>query len=174
MALVLMSAFIVLQLIFAAFIVFLCLAFITGGPFVPTSQKSVEAMITAAHIKSGMIVYDMGSGDGRVLFAAAAHGALAVGVEINPILVWYTRLRALFSPYRGRIRVIWGDLWRTDLSPANLVFIYLIPWRMDEFAAKLTRELKPGSTVVSNSFIFKNWKVIHADARHHMFTFRIS
>ncbi len=174
MGIIVFIAFTILQLAFAAFILFLCLAFVTGGPFVPSTNTAVEAMIKAAHIHPGMTVYDVGSGDGRVLFAAAREGANAVGIEINPYLVWYTRIRAFFSPYRGRIRVVWGDLWRTDLKRADLVFVYLIPWRMGDFAAKLTRELPKGAAVVSNSFIFPNWKAIHKDPRHHIYTFRVS
>lgn len=167
------ASFIILQIFFAAFIVYLCVAFITGGPFVPSSNKAVKAMISAAHIKSGMTVYDVGSGDGRVLFAAAVKGAIATGIEINPYLVWYTRIRAFFSPYRGRIRVIWGDFWRTDLSKANIVFVYLVPWRMKEFAAKLTKELPKGATVISNSFIFPEWKIVEKDEASHIYAFHI-
>lgn len=174
MIVVLYCILLVVQILFAAFILFLVLAFLTGGPFVPSTPKSLEAMIDLAHIKPGMIVYDMGSGDGRVLFAAAEKGAKAVGIEINPYLVLYTRLKVFFSPYRGKITVIWGDFWRTKVSQANLVFVYLIPWRMDEFAAKLTKELKPGSTVVSNSFIFPRWKVLQSDPRHHVYAFHVS
>ena len=121
-----------------------------------------------------MTVYDMVSGDGRVLFAAAACGAKAVGIEINPYLVWYTRIRAFFSPYRRRVKVIWADLWRTNISPADVVFVYLIPWRMGEFAAKLSKELPKGAIVVSNSFIFPQWKILRTDTRHHIYTFRVS
>lgn len=174
MAIILSVIFIASQLIFAAFILFLCLAFVTGGPFVPSSKTAVAAMVGAAHIKKGMTVYDVGSGDGRVLFAAAAQGANAVGIEINPYLVLYTRIRAFFSPYRGRIRVIWGNLWRTPVSGANLVFVYLIPWKMDALADKLNSELSPGTTVVSNSFIFPHWKSIHTDSKHHIYSFRVS
>ncbi len=163
-----------LELLFGAFIIFLCIAFFTGGPFVPSSTTAVDAMIKEACIKPGMTVYDVGSGDGRVLFAAAAKGARAVGIEINPYLVWYTRIRAFFSPYRGKITVVWGDLWRADVSAANLVFVYLIPWRMEEFSHKLGKELKPGSLVVSNSFIFPNWKAVRSDSRHHIYTFLVS
>lgn len=161
------------QIFFAVFIVYLCVAFITGGPFVPSTPKTVESMIKNAHIKPGDTIYDMGSGDGRLLFAAAALGAKAVGIEINPYLVVYTNIRAFFSPYRGKISAHWQDMWKTNLRPAHIVFVYLVPWRMEEFAAKLTRELKPGSIVVSNSFIFPDWKEIRRDPEHHVFTFKV-
>jgi len=157
----------------AGFFLFLCLAFVTGGPFVPSSKHSVEAMIKLADIKKGQIIYDVGSGDGRVLFEAAKQGAHAVGIEINPYLVWYTQILAFFGAYRGRITVLWKNLWKADLSHADVVFVYLIPWKMDVLSEKLKRELKPGSLVISNSFIFPGWKIVRQDKVSHVYAFRI-
>ncbi len=165
--------FLVLQLLMAGFFLFLCLAFVTGGPFVPSSKRSVEAMVKLAHIKKGQTIYDVGSGDGRVLFEAAKHGAHGVGIEINPYLVWYTRIIGYFGAYRGKITVLWKNLWSADLSKADVVFVYLIPWKMDVLADKLKKELKPGSLVISNSFIFPGWSVIREDKSHHVYAFRI-
>lgn len=163
----------IIQILFAGFILFLLIAFMTGGPFVPSSGRTVSAMVKAASIRRGMTVYDVGSGDGRILMAAAALGANAVGIEINPYLVWYTRLRAFLSPYRDKIRVIWGDLWKTDLTGADRVFVYLIPWRMQELAAKMERELPKDARIITNSFIFPGWKSVSRDPKHHVYTFRI-
>lgn len=165
--------FLILQLLLAGFFLFLCLAFVTGGPFVPSSKKAVDAMVALARITPGQTVFDVGSGDGRVLFAAAKQGAFAKGVEINPYLVRFTRIKAFLSPYRGKITVIWGNLWTTDLSTADIVFVYLIPWRMEDLAQKLKKELKPGATIITNSFIFPKWKIIRRDTTHHVYAFRI-
>lgn len=165
--------FFCLQLLFAGFFLFLCLAFVTGGPFVPSSKQSVMAMVKLAHIKKSQIIYDVGSGDGRVLFEAAKQGAQAVGIEINPYLVWYTRILTFFGAYRGKITVLWKNLWRADLSHADVVFVYLIPWKMDVLSQKLKTELKPGSLVVSNSFIFPGWKIVREDKTNHVYAFRI-
>ncbi len=162
-----------LQLAFAGFILFLCVAFVTGGPFVPSSKNSVRAMIMLARLHPGQTVIDVGSGDGRVLFDAAKKGVKAMGIEINPYLVLYTRFRAFLSPYRGNITVLWKNLWETDLSMADVVFVYLIPWKMDVLAAKLKRELAPGSLVVSNSFIFPNWPIIRQDKKHHAYVYKV-
>lgn len=87
MAVLLFTLLLCIQILFAVFILFLCVSFITGGPFVPSNNESVTAMITAARLKKGMTVYDIGSGDGRVLFQAQTHGVNAIGIEINPFLV---------------------------------------------------------------------------------------
>lgn len=165
--------FLSIHLLFAITIFFLVLSFITGAPFVPSTRMTANAMAKIAHLGPGKTVYDLGSGDGRLLMLAGSYGARAVGVEINPFLVLFTRLRAFFSPYRGRITVLWKDLWKTDLSAADVVFIYLLPWRMDELAAKLKRELKPGALVISNSFIFPDWKIAASDKAHHVYVFKI-
>lgn len=166
--------FLILQLFFAGFFLFLCLAFVTGGPFVPSSKRSVETMIRLAKLRPGQTIIDAGSGDGRVLFEAAKQGANSVGLEINPYLVLYTRLRAFFGPYRGLVTVLWQNLWRSDLRSADVVFVYLIPWKMDVLAEKLKRELKPGSLVISNSFIFPGWKIVCKDSDHHIYMFRVT
>lgn len=173
MAILAAVVFLIVQIAFAVFFLFLCLAFVTGGPFVPSRKSSVEAMVRLAHIKDGQRIIDVGSGDGRVLFAAAKKGAIATGIEINPYLVLFTRIRALLSPYRGAIRAHWQNLWNADLSGADTVFVYLLPWRMEELAAKLNRELRPGSTVITNSFIFPGCKRIRQDAANHVYAYRI-
>jgi SAM-dependent methyltransferase len=163
----------ILQLALAGFFLFLCLSFVTGGPFVPSSKRAVEAMIRLAKLKAGQRVIDVGSGDGRVLFAAAQAGAQAVGIEINPYLVLWTRLRAFLGPYRGRVRVLWRNLWKADLRGADVVFVYLIPWRMEDLAEKLEDELQPGALVISNSFIFPEWKILQLDTEHHIYVFQM-
>ncbi len=165
--------FLILQLFFAGFFLFLCLAFVTGGPFVPSSKRSVETMIRLAKLRPGQTIIDAGSGDGRVLFEAAKQGANSVGLEINPYLVLYTRLRTFFGPYRGSVTVLWQNLWSADLHQADVVFVYLIPWKMDVLAEKLKRELKPGSLVISNSFMFPGWKIVREDRDHHIYVFKI-
>ncbi|MFZ5535193.1 MAG: class I SAM-dependent methyltransferase [Patescibacteria group bacterium] len=165
--------FLILQLLMAGFFLFLCLAFVTGGPFVPSSKKSVDAMVALAKIRSGQTIIDVGSGDGRVLFAAAKKGANAIGIEINPYLVRFTQIKAFLGAYRGRITVRWQNLWSADLTNADVVFVYLIPWKMDVLAKKLKKELKPGALVISNSFMFPDWKVVRQDTVNHIYAFRI-
>jgi len=167
------TLFLILQLLSAGFILYLCVAFITGAPFVPSSKHAVASMIALAKLHPKMTVIDLGSGDGRLLFEAAKQGALTQGIEINPYFVLFTRVKAFFSPYRGKITVLWKNLWKADFHQVDVIFVYLLPWRMEELAAKLQRELKPGTLVVSNSFIFPRWKIERKDASAHIYVFRI-
>lgn len=165
--------FTIIQLGIFVFITYLCLAFLTGAPFVPTATRTAESMIKLAGIKPGMTVYDLGSGDGKLLFLAAKNGATAIGLEINPLLVFFTYLKILCSPYRKRIRVRWKNLWKADIHDADVVLMYLVPWRMQQLEALLKKQLKKGSLVVSNSFIFPNWKIEKEDTKNHVYTFQI-
>src|SRR5258706_2332368 len=149
--------FIAIQLIFVIFFLYMCIASLTGAPFVPSSNPTTIAMVQLAHIKKGDIVYDLGSGDGKVLFAAAAKGARAIGFEINPILVLYTNIHAFFSPYKHTVHATWKNFWKADVHDADAVFIYLLPWKMAKLSEKLNTELAPTARIVSNSFIFPNW-----------------
>ena len=106
--------------------------FVTGAPFVPSTNESTSALIRLSKLRPGMNLYDLGSGDGRLLFEAARKGANAYGIEINPFLVLYTKIRVLFSPYRKLITVRWGNFWNALLMDSDVVCIYLLPWRMEK------------------------------------------
>ncbi len=116
---------------------------------------------------------DLGSGDGKLLLRAAQAGAgRAIGYEINPYLALFSNVRSMRSSYKKIMHTYWRNFWRADISSADVVFVYLLPWRMDALARKLKRELKPGAIVVSNSFIFPNWNIIRQDDKHHIYVFK--
>ena len=166
--------FLFIQLAFALFFFFLVLSFYTGAPFVPTRAKASKRMIELAHISKGTRVYDLGSGDGKLLFMAAEKGAIATGFEINPFLVLFTNVKALFYPYRTRIRAVWKNFWFTDLSQADVIFLYLIPWKMEKLEQKFLKETKPGTKIISNSFIFPNIPCTQKDEANHVYLFTVT
>lgn len=162
----------IIQVLIAIFILFLCLAFFFGAPFVPSRNKVAKKMLEFANISESDYVIDLGSGDGRLLFLAAKKKPKKiVGIEINPWLVIYTWLRSTFLSRMGRPQVVWGNFWKQDLSQATVVFVYLLPWKMDNLAKKLKRELKPGTRVISNSFVLPGWKQKQYDADSQVFEF---
>lgn len=164
--------FLFLNLSFALFLFFAIIAFITGAPFVPSTKNTAITMIHLAQIKSGMKIYDLGSGDGRLLFLAANLGVFAVGFEINPFLVFYTLVKRILFPYRNRVYVYWKNFWQANLSDADVVFVYLLPWRMKRLQQFLEDQLKPGTIVVSNSFIFPRWNIVRKSEKDHVYVFR--
>jgi SAM-dependent methyltransferase len=124
----------------------------TGAPFVPTSKRVMNKMIDLAHIKPGDVVYDLGCGDGRFVFAAKKLGAKATGFEYSIPTYLLAKLRALFHP-GARIR--FANFWLVNISDADVVFCYLLTDSMQVFARKIWPQLKPGCRVVSHSFRMK-------------------
>lgn len=157
--------FLFLQVCFVIFLFYMCLSYLTGAPFVPTKDTTADAMIRLAQIKKGNTIYDLGSGNGKLVRMAAKKGARSIGYEINPFLVLWSNLRGS--------RTRWKNFWNADISSADVIFLYLIPWKMDRLAKKLKNECKKGTLVVSNSFIFPGWKIIRQDTTNHVYVFRI-
>ena len=160
--------FLLIQLGFVIYLLYMCIAFISGAPFVPTNPASAHAMIRLANMKAGMRVYDLGSGDGKLLLLAARQGARAIGYEINPLLVLFSNLKTL-----GIAVTYWKNFWNADISDADVICVYLLPTRMEKLETKLKKECKKGTLIVSNSFIFPHWKILRQDAANHIYVFRV-
>ena len=129
------------------------------GPAIPTPQFLVDRMLEAGHVKAGEIVYDLGSGDGRVVITAAQHfGVRAVGVELMPDLVRKARERVLTLGLADRVSIIEGSALRVDLSPADVVTMWFLTNSNDRLRPNLEKQLKIGARVVSNEFPIRGWK----------------
>ncbi len=116
-------------------------------------------MLTAADVGPTDIVYDLGSGDGRIaILAARKYGARAVGIEIDPALVKTSRQRAIENTVADKVTFVEGDLFATDISKATVVTLYLWPSMNSRLESKLRQELRPGTRIVSNSFGIGNWR----------------
>lgn len=127
-------------------------------PYVPTGPETVEAMLDLAKVTKDDVVYDLGSGDGRIVIAAAKRGARAVGVEIDPKLVALSRELAAKAGVSSLTEFRQEDLFVTDLRPATVVTLYLFPKVNLLLRPKLKRDLKPGSRIVSQMFDMGDWK----------------
>ena len=128
-------------------------------PFAPLVDEVVDMMLRAAEVTDKDTVYDLGCGDGRIVISAASkYGARGVGVDVNPIRVEESKRNARKSGVSQKVTFIKQDLFKTDLSKATVVVIYLDPGMNLRLRPKLLRELKPGARVVSNSFDMGDWK----------------
>jgi SAM-dependent methyltransferase len=137
-------------------------------PYVPTPQRLVEAMLELAQITSNDVVYDLGSGDGRIPITAVNkyNARRAVGVEINPRLVQESRANAQKAGVSDRVEFRQQDLFQTDLGDATVVTLYLLPNVNLRLRPKLLKELKPGTRIVSHSFDMGEWKPQRAVRRN--------
>lgn len=128
-------------------------------PFVPTQQAVVAEMLRLADVDKNDVLYDLGSGDGRIVITAAKErGARGVGVDINPVRIAESRENARKAGVEDRVRFVEGDLFEADLSGATAVTLYLLPDVNLRLRAKLLRELRPGTPVVSHDFDMGEWK----------------
>jgi tRNA G37 N-methylase Trm5 len=127
-------------------------------PFVPTPQEVVDKMIELAGVKKGDTVYDLGSGDGRIVITAAKKGARAVGFEIDPDLVKESRENIKKSGVQQSAEIRQQDILTVDVAPASVVTMYLLPDVNLKLKPTLLSQLKPGSRVVSHAFDMGDWK----------------
>jgi protein-L-isoaspartate O-methyltransferase len=121
--------------------------------FVPTPQPVVDAMLELAGVKRTDVVYDLGSGDGRIVITAAKkYGARGVGIEIDPVLVQKATDNAAAAGVSDRVRFVTADIFAADISRATVVTLYLLQSINERLRPKLVRELKPGTRIVSHVF----------------------
>jgi SAM-dependent methyltransferase len=145
-----------------------------GAPWVPTKLRTVRRMLDMARVQAGETVYDLGSGDGRVLFVAAREfGARAVGIELDPLRVLWTRGVACLLGVRNRVEVRRGDFFTQDFRDADVVVCYLLTSTNRRLADKLLDELRPGVRVVSNAFPFPDWELGAEDLEHRVYLYRM-
>lgn len=127
-------------------------------PYVQTPTEVVTEMLRLAGVNGNDVVYDLGSGDGRLVIAAARDfGARGVGIEIDPQLVARSAESARRAGVGDRVRFRAGDLFETDLSDATVVTLYLSPELNLRLRPKLLRELRSGSRIVSHDFNMGDW-----------------
>ncbi len=129
------------------------------APYIPTPQTIVETMLDAAQVKPTDVVYDLGSGDGRiVIMAAQKYGARGVGVEMVPQLCQTARRNIRLAGVEDRVTIIQGSALRVDLSPADVVTMVFLTTSNERLKPLLQRYLKPGARVVSSEFPIKGWR----------------
>ena len=127
-------------------------------PDVRTPLVVVNEMLRLASVSAGDVVYDLGSGDGRIVIAAARdRGARGVGFEIDPALVAESTERARRLGLADRVSFVRQDLFEADLRPATVVTLYLSPDLNRKLRPKLLSELRPGSRIVSHTFDMGDW-----------------
>lgn len=127
--------------------------------YVPTDMQAVRAMLEVARVSAGDLVYDLGSGDGRIVIAAAKHyGARGVGIDIDPQRIRESQQNAADSGVTRRVRFLQQDLFESDIRQATVVTLYLLPTLNLRLRPKLFAELRPGTRIVSHGFDMGEWE----------------
>ena len=129
------------------------------APYVATPDETVEEMLRMAMISRDDLLYDLGSGDGRIVITAAKNlGTRGIGIDIDPLRVAEANQNARAAGVTDRVRFIEGDLFATDLREATAVTLYLLPAVNLRLRPKLLAELRPGTPVVSHDYDMADWE----------------
>ena len=127
--------------------------------YVPTPQPVVDAMLKMAKVKKGDVLYDLGSGDGRIpVTAAREYGVRATGIDIDPQRIAEANANVRAAGVGNLVTIKNGDLFQANISDATVVTLYLLDSLNEKLRPKLMRELKPGTRIVSHSFRMGDWE----------------
>jgi SAM-dependent methyltransferase len=139
-------------------------------PYVPTPQDIVEKMLDLAKVTSDDVVYDLGSGDGRIVITAAQkYGAHAVGIEINPDLFRESSSRIKDLGLDDRAHIICEDMFNVSIHRATVVMLYLLTSFNEKLRPKLDSQLRPGARIVCHDFHIPGWdpdKVVEVTSKN--------
>ena len=127
-------------------------------PFVPTSENVVKLMLDVVNVGPGDYVIDLGSGDGRIVIAAAKRGATGHGIDIDPRRIKEARDNAVREGVDKKVLFIQDDLFKTDFSRASVVTMYLLNSVNLKLRPHLLKNLRPGTRIVSHDFDMDDWK----------------
>jgi SAM-dependent methyltransferase len=161
-------------LLFILILLWILIPALYGLPPVSTAPERIRKALRLANLQPEETLYDLGAGDGRVLFIAAREfGARAVGIEVGPIqcaLIW---LRATASGLGNRVQVQWENFYKADVSEADFVFVYATSREVRKLAPHLQRQMKDGARLVSISAEFPEWEPAAFDERDLIFVYKM-
>lgn len=147
---------------------------VVGAPWLPTPRHRVRRMLQLAELKPDELIYDLGCGDGRVVIMAARRfGARAVGIELDPLRYAWCQALVMLLGLRGRVRIVYGNIFKQDLGQADVVTCYLLQSTNDRLEEKLIQEIKPGGRVVSHAFTFPRLRLEGVDEKEDLYRYRM-
>lgn len=129
----------------------------SDAPFVPTKMDQIKKILKLAGVTNGKKFYELGSGDGRVVFAAAELGAESFGIEQSLLRFWYSSYQTQRLKLK-KARFFHGNIFSRNYTDADIVYIYLLHKGVRRLEEKLKKELKKGSIVITQTYHFPNWK----------------
>lgn len=142
------------------------------APWWRTNKKTARAICELAKITGSDLVYDLGCGDGTLLITAGKEfGAKGVGIEIDPLRVWMVRIRVWFNDLKN-VEIRRQDFFKTDLSKATVIVVYLVPKTLDKLLPKFRKELKKGTRIVSYRYEM-NLKPQSTNPKEKLFLYKI-
>ncbi|MGI5827993.1 MAG: class I SAM-dependent methyltransferase [Patescibacteria group bacterium] len=142
-----------------------------GAVYFPSSDRTVKTMIDLANVSEKDTVVDLGSGDGRILVAAAQKGAKAIGYEINPFLVWQSRKHIEKLGFSHLVQVKFESFWKADFSKASVVILYQFPSYMKRLQKLIQTKTSHPLIVISNRYEFPEKKWVKKSGKVYVYLF---
>jgi len=159
---ILYDTVLIIFLLFTSFLtliyVYFLFATISAAPYVSSSKARIKKMIEIIGKPLESTILELGSGDGKVVIALAKQGFNVVGIEINPVLCWFSKFRIRRLGLKNA-KIINKNFWNYDLKEVDIMTMYFIPHKMKKLAKKIKREMKPGSLIISNAFKIVDWPI---------------
>lgn len=147
---------------------------IIGAGWEPTSKILVRKMLEIAEVNSEDILYDLGSGDGRIIIEAAKrYHANAVGIEADPLRYSWSKLMIMLYGLNQKVKVLWGNFFNKDITPATVVTLFLSSKANQQLKTKLQNELQPGTRIVSYYWTFHGWEPVKEDRKDKIYMYII-
>lgn len=143
---------------------------IFGAPYLPTMKPQVDAALKLANLKPGDTILELGSGDGKVLIAAAKKGINSVGYELNPLLVVLSWLRT--RKYRKNVKIIWGNFFTKEWPNHQAIFTFLLPRLMLKLDKKVIQSKHKPVKLISFAFEIPNRKPIKIDQGVYLYLYK--
>lgn len=139
--------------------IFFILPFLVGAPYEGIKEKPLRQMVKLARVKKGDVSVDLGSGDGRTVIAFAKKGIQAVGFEINPFLVLYSRRKIKKLGLEKNAKIYWKNFWKADFGKFSIITTFQYFTISKKLEEKILRECKKGTRIISHYWKFPNLKL---------------
>lgn len=147
---------------------------IFGAPYVPTPMSKVYRMLDIAHLTDEDVLYDLGSGDGRIIInGARIYGVKTVGIEADPLRYFWSKLMIFLNDLTDKVNVMWGNFNDTSILEATVVTIYQRKGVNKGLKGKFLKELKPGTRIVSYMYEIEGWTPVEVDEESKIFLYLI-
>ncbi len=168
------SVVLAILLCILALLIWIAWPSVIGAPWVPTPNKRVRGMLELAQVSKDDILYDLGSGDGRIIIMAAEEfGAQSVGIEVDPIRIMLSKFRIKRRGLEKSVKVIRGNFFHISIKDATVVTLYQGHGINQRIAEKLANDLTPGSRIVSYKFIFEDWIPIQTNIEDSLYLYLV-
>jgi len=166
--------FVFVAILASLYLLWVIIPMFSGLPWIPTRQARIRQALHLARVSPGDVIYDLGSGDGRVLILAVREfGVHAVGIEISPIHCVVAKINAYIHGVNDHITIRWSSFYTANYSDADVVFLYMTSRQATRIRPRLEKQLHQGARVITISCEINGWHPVDFDREELIFIYRM-